>query len=290
MPISRHHAILPFFAVLASVTFLGIGTSWAKHSLFPLVGAEGTTALRIGFSALLLCLFFRPWRSLPSRTDLKIIAFYGAALGAMNLAFYMALQTLPFGVAVAIEFSGPLAVAIAFSRRPLDFVWVLLAIGGLGLLLPMGHEPEPLDLGGIGYALAAAIFWAAYIVFGKRVGHLPAGHTVALGAAVASLLAIPVGVAHAGVKLLSPEILGIGLGVALLSSSIPISLEMMALQRLPKQAFGIMISMEPAVAALLAFALLNEVLSPTQWIAIGMIMGASMGIALSVQREDRKEN
>jgi inner membrane transporter RhtA len=285
MSFLRNHTILPFLAVLGSVTFLGIGTSWAKISLFPLVGAEGTTALRIGFSALMLCLFFRPWQKLPSRPDLKRIAIYGAALGAMNLAFYMALQTLPFGVAVAIEFSGPLAVAIASSRRPLDFVWVLLAIGGLGLLLPVGHAPHALDPLGIGFALTAAAFWAAYIVFGKRVGHLPAGNTVALGAVVAALLAIPVGAAHAGTLLLSPGLLIIGLGVAVLSSAIPISLEMMALQRLPKQAFGIMISMEPAVAALLAFGLLNESLSATQWAAIGMIMGASVGIALSTQRD-----
>lgn len=277
----RSTALFPFLAVLGSVSFLGIGTSWAKHSLFPVVGAEGTTALRIGFSALLLLLLFRPWRKLPSRPDLLIIACYGVALGAMNLAFYLSLQTLPFGVAVAIEFSGPLAVAMVSSRRPLDFVWVLLAIAGLALLLPLRHEVQSLDWAGIGYALAAAAFWAAYIVFGKRVGHLPAGHTVSLGVVVAAIVAIPVGVAHTSPAMLTPAVLGIGLGVAALSSAIPISLEMMALQRLPKQAFGIMISMEPAVAAVLAFGLLNEHLSVTQWLAITLIMSASIGIALS---------
>ena len=284
MPSLYKHPLLPFLAVLGSVTFLGVGTSWAKHSLFPLVGAEGTTALRIGFSALLLLLLFRPWRQMPSATDLRTIAFYGAALGAMNLAFYLALQTLPFGVAVAIEFSGPLAVAIYSSRRPLDFLWVLLAIAGLALLLPFGHDARTLDLVGIAYALAAAAFWAAYIVFGKRVGHLPAGITVSLGVVVAAVVAIPVGVVHTSWALLSPTVLAIGLGVAALSSAIPISLEMMALKRLPKQAFGIMISMEPAVAALLAFGLLDERLSGTQWLAIALIMSASMGIALSTPR------
>ena len=127
------HRFLPFLAVLGSVTALGIGTSWAKHWLFPAVGAQGTTALRVGFSALLVLLLWRPWRWHLSRADAKSVVLYGAALGGMNLMFYMSLRTLPFGLAVAIEFSGPLAVAIWSSRRAVDFVWVALAIAGLGV-------------------------------------------------------------------------------------------------------------------------------------------------------------
>ncbi|WP_326540887.1 EamA family transporter [Pseudorhodoferax sp.] len=280
---SRTPSWIPFLAILGAVTFLGLGTSWAKLGLFPLVGAEGTTAVRVGFSALLLLLLWRPWRRLPGRADLRVIAGYGAALGVMNLAFYLSLQTLPFGVAVAIEFSGPLAVAILSSRRPVDFVWVLLAIAGLALLLPFGHAVSTLDPVGVGYALLAAVCWAIYIVFGKRVGHLPAGLSVSLGLAVAACVAIPVGVAHAGTALLSLPVLGVGLAVAILSSAIPISLEMLALQRLPKQAFGIMISMEPAVAALLALGLLGERLAASQWLAIALIVGASMGSALTAR-------
>lgn len=290
MSSSRTSSLLPFLAILGSVTFLGFGTSWAKHSLFPLLGAQGTTAVRIGFSAVLLLLLWRPWRQVSTRADLRVIACYGAALGAMNLAFYMSLQTLPFGVAVAIEFSGPLAVAIVSSRRPQDFVWVLLAIGGLALLLPLGHEVSTLDPVGIMFAVTAAVFWAAYIVFGKRLGHLPAGRSVSLGLVVASMVVIPVGVAHSGMALLSPSVLGIGLGVAILSSAIPISLEMMALRRLPRHAFGIMISMEPAVAAIVALGLLDERLSVSQWLAIGLIMGASMGCAITSRRStDRSD-
>lgn len=277
------HRFVPFLAVLGSVTALGIGTSWAKQWLFPAVGAQGTTAVRVGLSALLMLLLWRPWRWQLSRGDAKAVACYGVALGGMNLMFYMSLRTLPFGLAVAIEFAGPLAVAIWSSRRAVDFVWVVLAITGLGMLLPLGLNGSMLDPVGVLYALGAAVFWAAYIVFGKRAGHLHAGHSVSLGLLVAALVVVPVGVAHAGAALLSPAVLLGGLLVAAVSSAIPISLEMMALKRLPKEAFGIMISMEPAVAALVAMVLLAEHLSGVQWAAIACIMAASMGSAATAR-------
>ena len=283
-PASRWTRLIPLLAVLGAVTALGIGTSWAKYALFPLVGAPGTTAVRVGFSALILLLLWRPWRWPLSRVDARAIALYGGALGLTNLAFYMSLRTIPFGIAVAIEFAGPLTVAIWSSRRVVDFVWVALAITGLALLLPLGHSGSALDPVGVMYALAAAVGWGAYIVFGKRVSHLHAGHSVAWGLLAAALVAVPVGVAHAGTALLSPSVLLVGLGVAAISSAIPISLEMVALKRLPKEAFGIMISMEPAVAALIALVLLNEYLSALQWVAIALIIAASMGSALTARR------
>ena len=275
---------VPLLAVLGSVIALGIGTSWAKQWLFPLVGAQGTTAVRVGFSAVLMLLLWRPWRWHLSRTDARAIALYGVALGGMNLMFYMSLRTLPFGLAVAIEFSGPLAVAIWSSRRAVDFVWVALAIAGLAMLLPLGLSASALDPVGLLFALAAAVCWALYIVFGKRAGHLHAGHTVSLGLLMAAIVVVPVGIAHAGAALLTPNVLLIGLAVAAVSSAIPISLEMMALKRLPKETFGIMISMEPAVAALLAWVLLGEHLNLVQWLAIGCIVAASMGSALTARR------
>ena len=284
---SRHAALIPMLAILGAVTALGLGTSWAKHSLFPVVGAQGTTAVRVGFSALLLLLFWRPWRWALSGADARTVALYGAALGAMNLCFYMSLRTIPFGIAVAIEFAGPLAVALFSSRRPLDFLWVLLAAAGLALLLPLGHDVSTLDPAGVLFALAAAVFWATYIIFGKRASHLHAGHSVSLGLFVAALVVVPLGVAHAGGALLSPVILATGLGVALISSAIPISLEMVALKRLSPQAFGIMASMEPAVAALLALALLGEYLSAMQWLAIALIVAASVGSSVTAQRGKR---
>ena len=219
-----------------------------------------------------------------SRTDAQAIALYGVALGGMNLMFYMSLRTLPFGLAVAIEFSGPLAVAIWSSRRAVDFIWVGLAIAGLAMLLPLGLSASALDPVGLLFALAAAVCWALYIVFGKRAGHLHAGHTVSLGLLMAAIVVVPVGIAHAGAALLTPNVLLIGLAVAAVSSAIPISLEMMALKRLPKETFGIMISMEPAVAALLAWVLLGEHLNLVQWLAIGCIVAASMGSAFTARR------
>ena len=193
MSASRLQRFTPFLAVLGSVTALGVGTSWAKQLLFPAVGAQGTTAVRVGLSAVLLLLLWRPWRWRLSRADATAIACYGAALGGMNLMFYLSLRTLPFGLAVAIEFAGPLAVAIWSSRRAVDFAWVALAIAGLGLLLPLGLNGSTLDPVGVLHALAAAVFWALYIVFGKRAGHLHAGHSVSLGLLVAALVVVPVG-------------------------------------------------------------------------------------------------
>jgi inner membrane transporter RhtA len=209
---------------------------------------------------------------------------YGFAVGLMNLLFYMSLRTIPFGLAVAIEFSGPLAVAMWASRKRIDFVWLALAIVGLALLLPLDGAASALDPEGVAYALAAAVFWAAYIVFGKRVGHLHAGHSVALGLSVAALVVVPFGIWQAGTALLDPAILLFGLGVAAVSSALPISLEMVALKRLPKEAFGIMISMEPAVAALLGLALLGEHLSAIQWVAVVCIMLAAAGSSVTAQR------
>lgn len=272
-------SLFPFFAILGSVTFLALGTSWAKLSLFPLLGAQGTTAVRVGLSAVVLMLWWRPWRRPLSRADLRAIALYGSALGGMNLAFYLSIQTLPFGLAVAIELVGPLGVAVYASRRWLDGLWVGCAVASLSLLLPWGHDVRTLDPGGVGYAMAAAALWATYIVFGKRAGHLPTGQSVPFGLAMAALVVVPVGVAHAGAAMVSWQVLGVGVCVAVLSSAIPISLEMLALQRLPKQAFGVMISMEPAVTALVALVLLGEHLTLPQWLAIALIMGASMGCA-----------
>lgn len=273
----------PILAVLGAVTSLGIGTSFAKQ-LFPQVGSLGTTALRVGFSALLLLALWRPWRWPLSRADAASILRYGVALGFMNLLFYLSLRTIPFGVAVAIEFSGPLAVAMMYSRKPIDFVWLALAVVGLGLLLPLGHSVASLDPEGVMYALAAAVCWGAYIVFGKRLSHLHAGHSVALGLSVAALTVVPFGLWHAGSALLEPRILLFGLGVAAVSSAIPISLEMMALKRLPQEAFGIMTSMEPAVAALLGFLMLDERLAGLQWVAVVCIMLAAAGSSVTARR------
>lgn len=277
MPPVRRQAVVAPLAVLGSVTCLGLGTSLAKIWLFPSVGAQGTTALRVGFSALVLLALWRPWRQKPGPGEMRAVALYGLSLGAMNLFFYLSLRTLPFGVAVAIELTGPLGVALLTSRRPLDFLWAGLAAAGIGPLLPLGEGIGSLDPAGTAWALGAAGFWAAYILFGKRLSHLPAGRSVSLGLATATLVAVPAGALHAGTALLAPGTLLAGLVVAVVSSAVPISLEMVALKRVPPRTFGVLLSMEPAVSALLALALLGERLESLQWLAVGLVMAASAG-------------
>ena len=278
---SRSTLLLPIALLVIAMTSIQSGASLAK-SLFPLIGPEGTTALRLSLAALILCVVMRPWRTRPNFAAWRSLLGYGLSLGAMNLLFYMALRTIPFGIAVAIEFTGPLAVAMLASRRGIDFVWVGCAVGGLLLLLPLNGGPA-LDLAGVLYALGAAACWALYIVFGKRAGHLHAGHSVSLGLLAASLVVVPVGVAHAGMALLEPKILLAGFVVAVVSSAIPISLEMVALKRLPKETFGILISMEPAVTALWALLLLHERLGGLQWLAIGCTVLASVGSTMTAR-------
>jgi inner membrane transporter RhtA len=277
----------PLLAVLGSVTSLGVGTSLAKQ-LFPLVGAQGTSALRVGFAALILVCVWRPWRWTLNRQQAWALLRFGVVLGGMNLMFYMALRSIPFGLAVAIEFSGPLAVAIYHSRRPVDFVWLALAVAGLALILPIGigigaggASALALSPQGIACAVGAAVCWALYILLGQRMSHVPSGQAVSLGLACAALVVVPFGVAEAGTKLLAPSVLLFGLMVAAISSALPYTLEMLALRRLPPATFGIALATEPAVAALMGMLLLGEHLAPVQWLAIACIMGAAMGSAMT---------
>lgn len=265
--------------LLASLLSQYVGVASAK-SLFPVVGAEGVTALRVGLSALMLTAIWRPWRNRPGRGDLRNLLVYGTTLGAMNLSIYRAMELIPIGIAIAVEVTGPLAVALLGSRRLKDFLWIACAVAGLALLLPVNGTGAALDPVGVAYAAAAALFWALYIVFGKRASSLPGGQAVAWGMLVAATFTVPLGVAHAGGALLGAGVLLTGLVVAALSSMLPYSLEMMALRRLPGHVFGLAVSASPAVAALIGFAMLGERLGWVQWVAIGLIVCASAGSAL----------
>ena len=273
--------------LLISMVSYQCGASLAKH-LFPQVGAQGATAYRLGLSALILLLWRRPWRrsgtnQSASRRDWRALWGYGLAMGAMNLVFYMSLRTIPLGIAVALEFTGPLALALFGSRRLLDFVWIALVVAGLALLLPLRGQMQALDPVGVMYALAAGGGWALYIVLGRKAGAAYGADAVTLGTSIGALLAIPFGIAHAGAALLSPTLLPYALGVAVLSSALPYSLEMVALTRLPARTFSTLLSLEPAVAAVAGVALLGERLSLLQWLAIVAIIVAAAGTALSVQ-------
>ena len=260
------------------------GASFAKM-LFPVVGAQGATALRLTLAALVLMLVFRPWRHPMGARQWRAVLLYGGAMGAMNLLFYAALASIPLGVAVALEFTGPLAVALAGSRRPLDFFWVLMAVGGLTLLLPLGHFSGDIAIGGVLLALGAGVCWAGYIVFGQRAGSGGGGgHTAALGVATAAVIALPFGIAGAGTSLVDPSILPLALGVALLSSAIPYALDMVALPHIPARLFGILMSAQPAFAALSGLLILHERLEWPQLAGIAAIVVASLGATATISR------
>ena len=271
---------------MVSLVTLCAGTSLAK-GLFPFVGAEGTTTYRLVFSTLLLMAFWRPWRRAWIWADVPILVLFGATLGLMNLLFYNAIKTVPFGLAIAVEFTGPLAVALWSSKKPLDFVWIVLAVAGMGLILPLGNasgadmQAAAIDPVGIAFALGAGTCWAVYIVVGQRVADRIGAFATPMGMLVAALLVTPVGISVAGSSLLNPEWMLAGLGIALLSSAIPYSLEMYSLKHLPKQTFSILLSLEPAVGALAGWLVLSEQLSTQQLGAIGLIMAASMGSAMT---------
>ncbi len=284
MPAAHRDLLFATVCVILAMITIQSGASIAKQ-LFPLVGPEGTTTLRLGFSALLLCLVFRPWRALPERNTWFSILFYGLCLGGMNLSFYLAIERIPLGIGVALEFTGPLAVALLSSRRKRDLFWVACALTGILLLLPDMTSSDGLDPVGVALALGAGACWAGYILFGKKTGNQGSGGiTVALGMTVAALLMAPPGIINQGAALLSWDVLPLGLVVGILSSALPYTLEMVALRSLPAKNFSVMMSLEPAVAALAGFLILSELLSLWQWLAIALVIIASLGSALSERR------
>jgi len=274
--------ILPIALLVIAMCSIQGGAALAK-SLFPLVGAEGTTALRLSLAALILGLVMRPWRTRLNIAAWRALVAYGAALGGMNLMFYMSLKTVPLGIAVSLEFTGPLLLAILSSRRAIDFVWVVLAVCGLALLLPSQLTDAPLDPTGAALALGAGACWALYIIFGQKAGAAHGAQTVALGTLVAALIVFPIGVMQAGSSLFHWSLLPVALAVALLSSALPYSLEMVALARMPARTFSILMSLEPAIAALSGMLFLQEQLTGRHWLAIGAIILAALGTASTIR-------
>ncbi len=273
--------VVPVVLLLVAMTSIQLGASFAK-GLFPRIGAQGATALRLGFSALILAVVQRPWRGLRLNRSILPLLAYGVSLGAMNTLFYMSIRTVPLGIAIALEFVGPLGVAMLGSRRWIDGLWIALAVGGLALLLPLQRSAHGIDPGGALLALGSGAGWALYIVFGRRVGQAYGGRGAALGMIIAAAAFAPLGVAHADPALFSATILPAGFLLALLSSAVPYSLEMSALTRLPSRAFGTLMSLEPAIGALAGLAFLAETPSPFQWAGIGAIILASLGTALTL--------
>lgn len=262
--------------VLTGCVSVQFGAALAT-TLFDDLGPAGTSLLRIGFAAVVMALVFRPAVRGLRREDARLVVAFGLTLGAMNLTFYEALDRIPLGIAVTIEFAGPLAVAVLGSRRPLDVVWTALAAAGILLLANPGGA-EALDRVGIAFALVAAVCWALYIVLAARAGpRFRGADGVTIAMVVAALVPIVPGVAEAGAELLRPELLLLGVAVGVLSSAIPYGLETEALRRLPRHVFSVLMSLEPAIAALAGFLVLGQGLSARELVAVGCVVAASVG-------------
>lgn len=286
-PSRKAAAWLPILVILVAMTSIQSGASLAK-SLFPVVGAPGVTALRLALGTLILVVVFKPWRLRFSPAQRVPLLLYGGARGdELSLLFIPAAHSARRGG--GHRFTGPLAVALFGSRRPLDFVWVTLAILGLWYLLPLGQNVAQVDLTGALFALGAGACWAVYILTGQRAGEEHGPATVAMGSLIASLVFVPLGMAQATDTLWQWSLLPLGLGIAILSTALPYSLEMMALTRLPTRTFGTLMSLEPALAALSGMIFLGETLKLSQTLALGAIIIASMGATLTMQRQSKVE-
>lgn len=271
-------ALSPTVLVLLSIISTQLGSAIAKQ-LFAQINPYAVVFLRVGFAALLLLVLWRPnWRQVNRATAPTLILF-GLSLALMNLSFYLAIERVPIGIAVALEFIGPLGVAVAHSRRWLDALWVALAAIGIALLTPIGGGLA-LDPVGVGLALTAGALWATYILLSVKVGKaLPGGAGLALAMTIGAVVLLPIGIGAGGAQLLSPHLLLIGLGVALLSSALPYSLELEALRWMPVQVFGVLLSVEPMAAALMGFLVLRETLSLQAMVAVGLVTIAAAGAA-----------
>jgi inner membrane transporter RhtA len=239
----------------------------------------------VGFSALILLVLFRPWRQRVARADLLATARYGVVLGLMNLSFYMALRSIPLGLAIAIEFLGPLTVSLIHSRKPAHFAAVGMAAAGLALLLPVHGGMKGLDPVGVGFALGAGLGWGLYIIFGKRLGHLHGGQAVAMGMSAAALVVVPIGIHAQGMALLNPSLMAVGIIAGGAVQRDPYSLEIVALKAIPAGRFGVLVSVEPAVGALAGAVLLGEHLAAPQVLAIALVVLASVGSVIASERE-----
>jgi inner membrane transporter RhtA len=276
----------PQVMLLGGIASVQFGAAFA-NKLFAQAGPGGVVLLRLALSALMLSAAVRPSLRNRTRSDLLAVVGYGLILGLMNWSFYEALDRLPIGVAVTIEFVGPLGVAVAGSRRAVDAVWVVLAGGGVVLLALRGDRHD-INAFGVVLALIAGLCWAAYILLSKRVGSTFAQlDGLAIALCIGTLVTVPVGIIEGGSALGRPSVLAGGVAVALLSSIIPYSLELVALRQLSAATFGLLMSLEPAVAALAGVLVLSQPLHLVTFLAIVMVVIASVGTTLASRRTDR---
>ncbi|TGQ12202.1 MULTISPECIES: EamA family transporter [unclassified Mesorhizobium] len=285
-PIAKPQAqvgAMPVLGLLGSMLSVQVGAAFAK-SLFPVLGPEGTTMLRLAIGALMLAAVLRPWKVLPSRNNLPWLAAYGITVCAMNMLFYAALQRIPLGICVALEFTGPLFVATLGSRRLLDLVWVALAIAGIALMSPFAGISRGLDPLGVALALAAGACWGLYIIFAQKAGAELGARTSAYGMAIAAVLALPFGLGAAQAHLADPHVMAGAAVVGLFSSALPFYLEMLVLARMPARVYGMLVCLEPAGAALTGFLFLAEKLNLLQCAGIAAVIAAAFGTAVAARQ------
>jgi inner membrane transporter RhtA len=276
----RFARILPFAATLGAMACFQTGAAIAK-SLYPAVGPQGAAALRLGLGAALLVILIRPWRSWPRPAPIAPLIGLGVAAGGAVLFFYMAIARLPLGVAISLQFLGPLSVAVVSSRRPTDLLWAALAAGGVWSLVGSGAQGSTIDLLGVASALCAAGCWAGYILSGRVASAAFGGSTAALATSIAALVVLPWGLLKAGPALFSPQVLPLALVVALVSTAIPFSLEIYALPRMPARTFSVFTSLEPAFGVISGVLLLGERLTLTQIGGVALVITAAAGSAWS---------
>jgi inner membrane transporter RhtA len=271
--------IPPVTAVILAIISVQSGAAIAK-GLFPAIGAAGTASLRIGISAIILLAIYRPNLFKITANQWKFVIPYGLSLGAMNLIFYLAIERIPLGLAVTLEFVGPLLVAVWGSKRLIDFLWILLAAAGIVLIAPWTNNG--IDVLGMLFALLAGGFWAAYIVLGGKTSKImKGGDAVATGMLFASIFLLPFGILGKGLNDLTPTFFYLGIALALLSSAIPFTLEMKALGQLPARTFSILMSLEPAAASICALIFLHEFLSLNEVLAVICVVIASAGSTMT---------
>lgn len=268
----------PLLMLIGMVT-TQLGAAFAKH-LFGTVGPASMTVMRLGFAAVVLLLWWRPSVRLDRRTAVAVAAL-GVAIAGMNICFYLAMARMPVGVALTVGMAGPLAVAALSSRRARDRLWIVLAASGIGLL---GWQGGAAGLTGLLIACACAVFWGSYVPLSARVGAvLPGGGGLALAMAFGTVCSLPAGLAEGGEALARPEVLAFGFGVAMLSSLIPYTCEMETLRRVSALVFGVLLSLEPAIGALVALLVLRETLSAAQVLGLAAVVVASMGVIRSTR-------
>jgi inner membrane transporter RhtA len=272
--------LLPILAIIAAMAAFQVGAAFAKN-LFPAIGPEGAAALRLVFGAVMLLALVRPWRTWPARAPVLPLIGLGVAMAGAIQMFYLAIDHLPLGIAIAIQFLGPLAIAIAGSRRAVDVLWAILAAGGVWCLVAVNSVGEPIDLVGVAWSLGAAVCWAGYILLGRTVTTAFGNATAAISVSIAAIVILPLGVWRAGAALLSPDLIPLALLVALFSAAIPFSLEFFAMPRMPARTFAVFMSLEPTFGVMFGFLILHERLTVFQTAGVAMVVIAAAGAAWS---------